>query len=237
MRLDKILSHLGVGTRKEVKKYIRKGLVLVNGEVIKKDDYKVDENHDKIIFDNEVLQYRKYVYLMLHKPAGYICATHDKIHPTVLELIQGYENFELFPVGRLDKDTEGLLLLSNDGDFAHKLMSPNRHHGKIYYAIIDGVVTDQDIFAFKNGITIDTGYQCKESFLNILSTTRNSSEIEIEIFEGKFHQIKKMFEAIDKKVTYLKRISIRNVELDPALKKGEFRELSYDELVDLQQDL
>ncbi|MFV0396318.1 MAG: pseudouridine synthase [Coprobacillaceae bacterium] len=237
MRLDKLLSHLGIGTRKEVKKYIRKGYVLVNGETIKKDDYKVNENEDEVIFDGEVLQYQKFVYLMLHKPAGYICATHDQTHATVMDLIDGYDNFDLFPIGRLDKDTEGLLLLSNDGDFAHKLMSPNRHHSKAYYAMIDGVVTNEDVEYFSQGVTIDTGYTCKKSNLVILSSTLNSSEIEVEVFEGKFHQIKKMFEAVGKKVRYLKRIKIRDVVLDSTLKIGEFRELSFDELVDLKKDL
>lgn len=237
MRLDKLLAHYGIGTRKEVKKMIRQGLVIVNGEVIKKDDYKVDEKHDQVIFDGEVLHYEEFVYLMLHKPAGYVCATHDTLHSTVIDLIEGYENYALFPVGRLDKDTEGLLLISNDGQFAHKLMSPNRHHSKVYYAKIEGVVTDADITAFKSGITIDSGYTCKESYLTILSTINTTSEVEIEIFEGKFHQIKKMFEAIGKKVTYLKRIKIRNLNLDPDLEIGSFRALSFNELVDLQKDL
>lgn len=237
MRLDKLLAHLGLGTRKEVKKYIRKGFVLVNDKVIKKDDYKVDEENDCIIFDGETLTYKKHVYLMLHKPAGYVCATEDQVHSTVLELISGYENYKLFPVGRLDKDTEGLLLLTNDGDFAHKLMSPNRHHGKVYYAIIDGMVSQEDVNIFKKGVTIDTGYICKESHLRILEIADKSSEVEIEIYEGKFHQVKKMFEAVGKKVTYLKRIKIRDLSLDPNLKIGEFRELYLHELVDLQKDL
>jgi len=237
MRLDKFLAHYGIGTRKEVKKIIRQGLVTVNGEIVKKDDYKVDEKHDHIEYEGEQLLFEKYVYFMLHKPAGYVCATHDALHATVIDLIEGYDNYALFPVGRLDKDTEGLLLISNDGQFAHRLMSPNRHHRKVYYAKIEGVVTTADIEAFKNGVTIDSGYTCKESYLRILSTTDTTSEVEIEIFEGKFHQIKKMFQAIGKKVVYLKRTKIRNLALDPKLDIGAFRALSFHELVDLQKDL
>jgi 16S rRNA pseudouridine516 synthase len=237
MRLDKLLAHHGLGTRKEVKKYIRKGMVLVNQEVIKKDDFKVDEYLDEVVFEGQVVKYQKYIYIMLNKPAGYICATEDQVHATVLELIHGYENYDLFPVGRLDKDTEGLLLISNDGDFAHKLMAPNRHHSKVYYASIEGVVTDVDIQKFKDGITIDTGYTCKESFLKVLSATDSTCNIEVEVFEGKFHQVKKMFVAIGKQVAYLKRIRIRHLELDETLKLGEFRELSDNEIFDLQRDL
>ena len=121
MRLDKLLASYGIGSRKEVKNYIRKGFVTVNGKIIKNDDYKVDYQQDEIIFDGEVIEYRPYVYLMLNKPQGYVCATKDNLHPTVLDLIFGYENYDLFPVGRLDLDTEGLLLITNDGDFAHRL--------------------------------------------------------------------------------------------------------------------
>lgn len=237
MRLDKLLSHHGIGTRKEVKNYIRKGYVQVNGEVVKKDDYKVDPSFDTIVFDGEKIEYREFVYLMLNKPAGYICATKDAVHPTVLELIDGYFQYDLFPVGRLDIDTEGFVIISNDGDFAHKLLAPSRHHAKLYYAKIAGVVTQKEVEYCKQGVRIDTGYTCKPANLKILSTDEKSSEIEIEIFEGKFHQIKKMFLAMDKEVTYLKRLKIRDVPLDTALKLGEFRELTSQELVDLMNNL
>ena len=128
MRLDKLLANYGIGTRKEVKSLIRKGFVKVNGMIIKKDDFKVDHEIDEIVFDDELIEYRPYVYIMLNKPAGYISATKDNLHPTVLELIEGYENYDLFPVGRLDLDTEGLLLITNDGDFSHKLLAPSRNH-------------------------------------------------------------------------------------------------------------
>ena len=237
MRLDKLLANYGIGTRKEVKSYIRKGFVEVNGEIIKKDDYKVDYQKDEIIFDGELIEYRPYVYLMLNKPKGYVSATKDNVHPTVIDLIVGYENYDLFPVGRLDIDTEGLLLISNDGDFAHRLMSPNRNHAKVYVARIAGIMNEFDILAFKDGVILDNGYKCKPANLKVLEVFDDSCEVEIEIFEGKFHQVKKMVEACNKKVTYLKRISIKGLALDRSLQLGDFRELTKEELIDLTKEL
>ena len=236
MRLDKLLAHYGVGTRKEVKNYIRKGFVTVNGNIVKKDDFKVDYETDEIVFDGEKIVYKPDVYIMLHKPAGYVSATKDNVHPTVVDLIYGYEQYDLFPVGRLDLDTEGLLLLTNDGNFAHKLLAPSRHHSKLYYARIDGVMNENDVLKFKEGIIIDH-YKCQSSYLSIIKTEGNNSEVFIEIFEGKFHQVKKMVESVGKKVTYLKRIKMKNLELDDSLQPGEFRELSENELFDLMNDL
>ena len=237
MRLDKLLANYGIGTRKEVKSLIRKGFVKVNGMIIKKDDFKVDHEIDEIVFDDELIEYRPYVYIMLNKPAGYISATKDNLHPTVLELIEGYENYDLFPVGRLDLDTEGLLLITNDGDFSHKLLAPSRNHSKIYFANIAGVMDEQDIQAFKDGIILNTGYHCKHANLEIINKNNDSCDVRIEIFEGKFHQVKKMVEVCGKEVIYLKRLSIRNLELDRSLALGDFRELSNEELVDLMEDL
>ena len=236
MRLDKLLAHYGIGTRKEVKNYIRKGFVTVNGSIIKKDDFKVDYETDKIIFDGELITYKPYVYIMLNKPAGYVSATKDNVHPTVVDLIYGYEQYDLFRVGRLDLDTEGLLLLTNDGDFAHKLLAPSRHHSKLYYACVEGIMDENDILKFKEGITIDH-YRCQSSNLSIIKNEDNTSEVLIEIFEGKFHQVKKMVESVGKKVTYLKRLQMKNLKLDTSLQIGKFRELSEDELVDLMNDL
>lgn len=236
MRLDKLLAHYGIGTRKEVKSFIRKGFVTVNGICIKKDDFKVDYEKDEIIFDGEPIQYKPYVYIMLNKPAGYVSATKDNVHSTVVDLIYGYEQYDLFPVGRLDIDTEGLLLLTNDGDFSHKLLAPSRHHSKLYYACVDGIMDENDVSKFKEGITIDN-YKCQPSHLTIIKNDQDSSEVLIEIFEGKFHQVKKMVESVGKKVTYLKRIQIRNLKLDSSLNPGEFRELTEDELVDLMTNL
>ena len=237
MRLDKLLANYGIGTRKEVKSLIRKGFVKVNGMIIKKDDFKVDHEIDEIVFDDELIEYRPYVYIMLNKPAGYISATKDNLHPTVLELIEGYENYDLFPVGRLDLDTEGLLLITNDGDFSHKLLAPSRNHSKIYFANIAGVMDEQDIQAFKDGIILNTGYPCKPANLEIINKNNDSCDVRIEIFEGKFHQVKKMVEVCGKEVIYLKRLSIRTLELDRSLALGDFRELSNEELVDLMEDL
>ncbi len=237
IRLDKLLANYGIGTRREVKAYIRKGFVEVNGKIIKKDDYKVDYEKDIIIFDGETINYRPYVYLMLNKPQGYVSATKDNVHPTVIDLIAGYENYDLFPVGRLDIDTEGLLLISNDGDFSHKLMAPSRNHSKIYLADIEGIMDENDIEAFKNGIILDNGYKCKEADLQILEADNNYCKVQIEIFEGKFHQVKKMVEACNKHVTHLKRLKIKNLVLDRSLGLGDFRELTDEELVDLMNDL
>ena len=236
MRLDKLLAHYGIGTRKEVKKYIKKGYVKVNSQIIKKDDFKVDIIHDAITFQDESIYYKPFVYLMLHKPAGCVCATKDNVHQTVIDLIEGYENYDLFPVGRLDKDTEGLVILTNDGDFAHKLLSPNRHHAKLYYAHINARITDEDIQAFHDGVVID-GYRCFPAHLSLIKNYDELSEVTIEIFEGKFHQIKRMFQALGKRVVYLKRIKIKSLKLDPCLKLGEYRELSDDELFDLKKNL
>lgn len=236
MRLDKILAHYGVGTRKEVKKYIRKGFVEVNDIVIKEDDFKSDPDKDVIKFDGEVINYQQYVYLMLNKPDNCVCATKDQLHTTVIDLIEGYENYDLFPVGRLDKDTKGLLLITNDGDFAHKLMSPSRHHSKVYYALIDSGIDQSDVTAFKSGVDIGD-YKCKPANLTILETNTNQSKVHIEIFEGKFHQIKRMFHALGKEVIYLKRLKIKNLELDKDLDYGDYRELTDDEIIDLKKDL
>lgn len=236
MRLDKLLAHHGIGTRKEVKSYIRKGYVSVNDVVIKKDDFKVDYEKDIIKFDDEIINYRPYVYIMLNKPAGYVSATKDNVHPTVVDIIHGYEQYELFPVGRLDIDTEGLLILTNDGDFAHKLLAPSRHHSKLYYAYVDGIMDQNDVDAFKEGIMIDN-HLCQSSNLTILNTDDNHSEVHIEIYEGKFHQVKRMVESVGKKVEYLKRIQIKDLKLDDSLELGEYRELSDNELFDLMDQL
>lgn len=235
-RLDKFLAHYGLGTRKEVKNLIHKGHVSVNNETIRKEDLKIDPEQDTVIVNEQVINYKQYIYIMLNKPAGYVSATKDNLHPTVIDLIKGYQQYDLFPAGRLDKDTEGLLIITNDGDFSHKLLSPKRHHSKIYYAIIDGIMTCEDVKQFKEGITIDN-YQCFPANLDIIHTTDNQSDVYIEIFEGKFHQIKKMVKAVGKKVIYLKRLEIKSLVLDKNLQPGQYRELTDDELFDLKKDL
>lgn len=236
MRLDKLLAHCGYGTRKEVKDIIKKGYVTVNGEIIKKDKTQINPENDIIKVDDETVVYEKYVYYMLNKPNGYVSATEDNIHPTVVDLIDDYYRDDLYPVGRLDIDTEGLLILTNDGVLAHQLLSPKYHCPKVYYAKIKGIVTNEDIQKFLDGIVIDHEYQCQSAILKVISTDTQTSEIEVEIYEGKFHQVKKMFLAVNKEVLYLKRIRMKNVILDPQLAVGDYRRLTDKELDGLKKD-
>ncbi|MDD8048820.1 MAG: 16S rRNA pseudouridine(516) synthase [Thomasclavelia sp.] len=236
IRLDKYLSKYGLGSRKDVKKIIKKKLVKVNNDIIIKDNYKLDTNIDKVYLNDELIAFKEFVYLMLNKPKDVVCATKDNAHDTVIDLIQDYDNYDLFPVGRLDKDTEGLLILTNDGEFAHNLLAPKRHHSKIYKAIVDGKINNEDIEVFKKGIILD-GKLTQSSNLTVLSNEDDSSIVEVEIFEGKFHQIKRMFHYIGKEVLYLKRISIKGLNLDENLSLGEYRELTEQELELLKKDL
>ena len=230
LRIDKILSNIGCGSRAEIKRYCKQGLIKVNGKVVSNPGLQADPENDEIIFDGEVIRYREFVYIMLNKPDGYISATYDKFDPIVLDLIDhSYLVFEPFPVGRLDKDTEGLLVLTNDGQLAHRVLSPKKHVPKTYYAKIEGVVTEDDILAFEKGVTLDDGYETMPSQLNILKSD-DISEIELTIHEGKFHQVKRMFESVGKKVVYLKRLSMGQLKLDEALALGEYRELTEEEV-------
>lgn len=229
-RIDKILSNLGYGSRSEIKKYCKQGSVVVNGSDVSNPGTQVDTENDEILFNGEEVVYREYIYLMMNKPDGYISATTDKYDPTVLDLIDvSYLAFEPFPVGRLDKDTEGLLVLTNDGKLSHRVLSPKKHVPKTYYAKIDGIVTEKDIEAFAEGVVLDDGYKTMASQLKILKSDEES-EIELTIHEGKFHQVKRMFESVDKKVVYLKRLSMGNLKLDESLELGEYRELTDEEV-------
>lgn len=229
-RIDKILSNLGYGSRAELKVYCKKGLVKVNDKVISNPGTQVDTDVDKIEFNNEVVRYREFVYIMMNKPDGYLSATFDKRDPIVLDLINpSYLTFEPFPVGRLDKDTEGLLVLTNDGQLAHRVLSPKKHVPKTYYAKIEGIVTEEDVKAFEKGVTLDDGYETMPSQLKILKSD-DLSEIELTIHEGKFHQVKRMFESVGKKVVYLKRLSMGKLILDETLGLGEYRELTDEEV-------
>ena len=230
MRVDKLLSNVGVASRAELKKYCKQGLISVNGKVINNPGVQVDSESDDIRFNGEKIVYREFVYIMLNKPDGYISATFDKYDPIVLGLIdQSYLVFEPFPVGRLDKDTEGLLVLTNDGQLAHRVLSPKKHVPKTYYAKIQGKVTEEDILAFEKGVILDDGYETMPSQLKILKSD-DMSEIELTIHEGKFHQVKRMFESVGKKVVYLKRLSMGKLKLDESLKLGEYRELTEEEV-------
>ncbi|MGL5348636.1 MAG: pseudouridine synthase [Peptostreptococcaceae bacterium] len=230
MRIDKLLSNVGCGSRAELKKYCKQGLIKVNGKSVSNPGLQVDPDKDEIIFDGEAVKYREFVYIMLNKPDGYISATYDKHDPIVLDLIDSsYMVFEPFPVGRLDKDTEGLLVLTNDGQLAHRVLSPKKHVPKTYYAKIEGIVTEDDILAFEKGVILDDGYETMPSQLKILKSD-DISEIELTIHEGKFHQVKRMFESVDKKVIYLKRLSMGQLKLDDKLALGEYRELTEEEI-------
>lgn len=230
MRLDKMLSNLGYGSRKDVKLLIRKGRVKVNQSVIKKDDYRLEPDVDQVYIDDQLIEYKPLVYLMMNKPAGVISATEDKVHQTVVDLITGYDHYHVFPVGRLDKDTEGLLLLTNDGMLARELLFPSKKASKKYYAKLKENGKEEDIQRFQDGIIIDTGYHCQPAQLEYLSPR----EAYVTITEGKFHQVKKMFEALGNQVVYLKRLEMKGLVLDPQLKPGEYRELNEEEMALLQ---
>ncbi|MDF2539958.1 MAG: ytzG [Herbinix sp.] len=233
LRLDKYLADMGVGTRSELKLWIRKGRVTVNDVECKKPETKVDLQKDVICFDGAIVGYIKYIYLMLNKPAGVVSATHDNVNRTVLDLIRDKQGKDLFPVGRLDKDTEGLLLLTNDGDLAHQLLSPKKHVDKVYYAKVQGKVTEEDREAFLKGVPIEENYITLPAKLNILHSDE-ISEIELTIQEGKFHQVKRMFEAFGKEVIFLKRLSMGGLALDTGLSPGEYRILTEDEVLYLK---
>ena len=230
MRLDKYLCETGFGTRSQVKDLLKKGQVMVNGEVVKKPELKINETTDQILCQGKKASYQKNIYLMLHKPAGVVSATEDNRKKTVLDLVRPEDRKNgLFPVGRLDKDTEGLLLLTDDGELAHRLLSPKKHVDKTYYAKIDGQVTKEHIEQFREGLDIGDEKKTLPAVLTIL-LSGPVSEIEITIHEGRFHQIKRMFEAVGCKVTYLKRLSMGSLVLDETLPLGEYRSLTEAEL-------
>jgi 16S rRNA pseudouridine516 synthase len=236
LRIDKMLANMNFGSRKEVKTLLKKGSVTVNGEVVKDAKIHVDADLDDILVYGEKLAYTEFIYLMMNKPDGVISATEDVVHRTVLDLLDGEDRvFEPFPVGRLDKDTEGLLLLTNDGKLAHRLLSPKKHVPKTYYAKVDGLVTEADQQAFSEGVELDDGYVTKPAQLSIL-TSDEVSEIELTITEGKYHQVKRMFEAVGKRVVYLKRIRMGSLPLDERLSLGDYRHLTGEEIKNLNDD-
>ena len=237
VRLDKFLADAGAGTRSEVKKYIQKGRVQINEVTVRKPEEKVQES-DTVTLDGEMIsQAPEFVYYLLHKPAGYVSATEDKKDKTVMELIPS-DRKGLFPVGRLDKDTEGLLLITDDGALAHALLSPAKHVEKTYYAMVDGCMTQEDVEKFTQGRDIGEKKQTMPATLKILRTEEIQaeeypsgwrSEIELTIQEGKFHQVKRMVQAVGKKVIYLKRIRMGVLTLPKNLEKGKCRPLTEEE--------
>lgn len=231
VRLDKYLADMNVGTRSEVKTLIKKKRVKVNGAIVNKENIKIDIENDEVMLDGSLISYVEYEYYMLNKPAGVVSATEDSKDRTVVDLIKGNTK-ELFPVGRLDKDTEGLLILTNDGQLAHNLLSPKKHVDKKYYARIKGVVDIEHIEQFSKGLNINDEYITKPALLEIISVDKenNQSEIYVTITEGKYHQVKRMFKAVGMEVVYLKRVSMGRIILDERLELGEYRLLSDEEV-------
>lgn len=265
VRIDKYLADMGIGTRSEVKNLIRKGRISCNGEIVKKPETKIVIGEDTVMVDSSIVSYVSQEYFMLNKPAGVISASNDPKAETVIDLLEEAVRKDLFPVGRLDKDTEGLLLITNDGDLAHQLLSPKKHVDKVYYAIVLGKVEEAHVKLFAEGLQVDSEFNAmpaklviKETMgvsmdeyadkigpereyleeLGLLKTDEagmlEATAIELTICEGKFHQVKRMFEAIRCKVVYLKRLSMGSLKLDATLAPGEYRSLTEAEIKELR---
>jgi len=235
-RLDKVLSNLGYGSRKEIKGIVKKKLVEVDGVIAKDSAMQLDPEKAVIKVNGELVKYRQYIYLLMNKPSGVVSATFDNHDETVVDLLDvDYQVFEPFPVGRLDKDTVGLLLLTNDGELNHRLIAPKYHVDKVYYAQINKPVDEEDIKAFEKGVVLDDGYQCMPAKLEIISSDDDGAEVYVTIQEGKFHQVKRMFQSREKTVVYLRRIKFGSLVLDESLEEGEYRELTEEELSYLKQ--
>lgn len=234
IRLDKYLCDMGIGSRKEVKEYCRKGRVSVNGNINTSSDTKVNIVNDIVLFDNKRIEFEKYEYFMLNKPMGVVSATVDNTCKTVIELIDSSKKKDLFPVGRLDKDTVGLLLITNNGELAHKLLSPDRHVPKTYYVKVQGELKQEHVNLCAEGIILDKDFITRPSVLNIISCGE-VSEAELTICEGKYHQVKRMMSAMGCNVIYLKRISMGTLVLDEHLQEGQYRKLTYNEIKALSQ--
>ena len=239
MRLDKYMADLQLGTRSNVRTLIRRGQVTVNGNIIKQPEYKIDEDNDIVDFNGRRLVYSRYKYYMLYKPSGVVTASasKDASETTVMDILPSDIGRNLSPVGRLDKDSEGLLLITNDGELAHRLLSPKKHVFKTYYAECDGIITQEKLLALERGVDIGDEKPTLPAKAKLLESYDNGYKIELSISEGRFHQIKRMIEAVGGKVTYLKRLSMGNLKLDETLKKGEFRELSAEELQILEKTM
>ena len=239
MRLDKFLVACAVGSRTDVKNLLKAGRVTVNGKKEKSAKLQINEETDEVCFDGQVLEYEEFVYYMMNKPQGVISATEDSKHKTVLDMLDDYGRAkEVFPVGRLDIDTHGLLLLTNDGKLAHALLSPKRHVDKTYLAQVKGVMTDTDVETFAQGIPLKD-FTCQPAKLEILSVDSNKdeSQVRVTIAEGKFHQVKRMVAYCGKEVVDLQRLTMGTLVLDENLKRGEWRRLSEKELEGLLESV
>ena len=239
MRIDKLLSNLGIGTRSEIKKMIKQKQIKINGELVKNGKNQLDPDSAQVTINDQPVAIQLTKYLMLNKPQNVITATEDASQQTVLDLIAPNDLVKgLAPVGRLDKDTTGLLLLTNDGQLAHRLLTPHKHVAKTYRATIDGIVNDDTITRFKAGIRLKDGTLCKPTTLKIISAVEkdNQSKVEITITEGKYHQIKRMFQAICNRIVSLERISFAGITLDPSLPRGGFRSLTSAETKKIEEN-
>ena len=234
LRVDKVLSHMGIASRRDVKAMVRGRRIVVNGSFVTDAGQHVDSTDDEILVDGELVVYQPFIYLMMNKPQGLVSATEDKVQPVVVDILDARDRAtNPFPVGRLDIDTEGLLLLTNDGQLAHQLLSPKKHVPKTYFARIAGVCTEDDVAAFRRGVTLEDGYLTQPAELVIEATSAATSHIRVTIYEGKFHQVKRMFTAVDKEVTYLKRLSMGLLSLDETLALGHYRHLTAAEVESL----
>ncbi len=231
IRLDKYLADMGLGTRSQVKDIIKKGKININGVVVKDSNRKLDTEVEQVYMDGNPIFYEEFEYYMLHKPAGVISASSDKKAKTVIDLITDRKRDDLFPVGRLDKDTEGLLLITNDGELCHNLLSPKKHVDKVYYVELDKELSDEAAREVCEGVYIEEGVKSLPARLERLS----ADKVNLTIHEGKFHQVKKMFHAVGCEVTYLKRLSMGSLKLDEGLEKGQYRKLTAEELTALKE--
>ncbi|WP_139348678.1 pseudouridine synthase [Clostridium sp. Marseille-P2415] len=236
IRLDKYLADMGNGTRSQIKEMARKGRIAVDGIPEKKTDRKIDPEQNKVSVDGRLVSYAEYEYYMLNKPRGVVSATQDSLHETVVGLITDRKRDDLFPVGRLDIDTEGLLLITNDGDLAHQLLSPKKHVDKVYFARVEGEIPDDAKERMEDGLVLSDGTPVLPARLEVLEPGKGGepSEIRLTIREGKFHQVKRMFETLGCHVVYLKRLSMGSLTLDEALKPGEYRPLNEAEIQKLK---
>ena len=229
MRLDKYLTNQGIGSRSQVKELIKSKKVFVNNVLENKPERHIDENNDIVSLDGVNLEYNKFYYYMLNKPGGCVSAVKDNLYPTVLSFIENPKGYNLFPVGRLDLDTEGLLLITNDGTLAHELLSPKKHVTKTYFAKVQGRVTREDVQRFSLGLDIKEEKPTLPATL-VIEKSDDISEIRVSITEGKYHQVKRMFEAVGKQVLFLKRLSMGTLQLDESLTPGSYRALTTEEL-------
>ncbi|MDO5378698.1 MAG: pseudouridine synthase [Clostridia bacterium] len=240
MRLDKLLSMLGEGTRSEVRALVRAGRVCVGGRAARDAGMQVDAGRDPVTLDGRALVYKRVRHVMMNKPGGVLTAARDPRQRTVMDLLPPlYAAMGCMPAGRLDKDTEGLLIVTSDGQLAHRIISPKREVGKVYLARVDGLLTEEDVSAFAAGLHIDDGdgvFDARAAELAILSAAREESEALVRVTEGKYHQVKRMFAARGRQVTYLKRMSIGALALDPALAPGQWREMTDEEVALLESE-